>query len=78
METDCHPLAPAAEPEVTLPEYYGALTDIAVGHPAGLLAIHHGLWGSETKTDREALLRANVTLVRGCNPTLQWRVLDAG
>ena len=54
------------------------MTDVAVNHPAGLLAIHYGLWEPETKTDREALLRANNTLVRGCNPTPERRILDAG
>lgn len=67
-----------AEHDFTLPEYYGALTDAAVNHPAGLLAIHYGLWGPDTKTDREALVRANQTLTRGCELGPERRILDAG
>ncbi len=67
-----------AEHDFTLPEYYGALTDAAVNHPAGLLAIHYGLWGPDTKTDREALVRANQTLTRGCELSPERRILDAG
>ena len=66
------------EPGASLPEYYDALTDAAVNHPAGLLAIHYGLWGPDTKSDREALLRANQTLARGCDLGPGQRVLDAG
>ena len=62
----------------SLPEYYEAMTAAAVNHPAGLLAIHYGLWGPDTKSDRDALLRANATLVRGCDLGEGRRVLDAG
>ena len=43
-----------------------------------LLATHFGLWGPETTNDREALLRANHTLVEGCDLGPGRRVLDAG
>lgn len=72
------PAADRAEIGPSLPEYYEALTDAAVNHPAGLLAIHYGLWGPDTQSDREALLRANQTLVRGCNVDRGQRILDAG
>ena len=62
----------------SLPEYYTALTALAVHHPADLLAIHYGLWGPDTTTDTEALVRANETLVRGCQLGPDSRVLDAG
>ncbi len=65
-------------PTASLPEYYTALTNLAVNHPADLLAIHYGLWGPDTTSDKEALLRANLTLVRGCEPGPGQRVLDAG
>lgn len=65
-------------PGSSLPEYYDALTGAAVNHPAGLLAIHYGLWGLDTTSDREALLRANQTLARGCHLGPGQRVLDAG
>lgn len=65
-------------PGASLPEYYHALTDAAVNHPAGLLAIHYGLWGPDTTSDREALLRANQTLAQGCHLGEGQHVLDAG
>lgn len=65
-------------PRASLPEYYAALTGLAVDHPADLLAIHYGLWGPDTTSDKEALLRANLTLVRGCELGPGQRVLDAG
>ena len=69
---------PHVEQDSSLSEYYEALTEAAVNHPAGLLAIHYGLWGPDTKSDREALLHANRTLVRGCDLGPGRRVLDAG
>ena len=64
--------------EVSVPQYYTALTDLAVNHPADLLAIHYGLWGPDTTSDEDALVRANQTLVRGCDLGPGMRVLDAG
>lgn len=62
----------------SLAEFYEALTEAAVLHPAGLLAIHYGLWGPDTASEREALLRANQTLAEGCDLAPGRRVLDAG
>lgn len=60
------------------PEYFTALTALAVHHPQNLLAMHYGLWGPCTTTDTEALVRANETLARGCELGPDSRVLDAG
>ncbi len=78
MDQRQHKGSSSAEPTTTLADYYGALTDGAVNHPAGLLAIHYGLWGPETKSGREALLRANQTLLEGCGLGPGETVLDAG
>ncbi|MCY3750970.1 MAG: methyltransferase domain-containing protein [Gammaproteobacteria bacterium] len=43
-----------------------------------LLACHFGLWGPDTTSDREALIRSNHTLVQGCGLDPGRRVLDAG
>ena len=62
----------------SVPEYYKALTASIINQPKGVLGIHHGLWGQETKTDMQANLRANNHLVKGCKITSEWRILDAG
>lgn len=66
------------EQDGSLAEYYHALTLMAVHHPADLLVFHHGLWGPDTSSDKEALLRASETLVWGCDIDRDWRILDAG
>lgn len=65
-------------PAHTLADYYDAITAMAVNHPAGALALHYGLYGSDTRTDREALLRANRILVEGCDLRAGQTVLDVG
>lgn len=67
-----------APPDASLADYYSAFTSTVLNHPADLLSIHYGLWGPDTKTDRDALLRANSTLVKGCNLSSDHTVLDAG
>ncbi len=69
---------PGVEENFSLADYYNALTGLFVHHHADLLAIHYGLWGTDTTSDKQALLRANQTLVRGCDVGREWRVLDAG
>ena len=71
---------PAGEPawETSVAEHYAALTDRMVNFGGDLLACHFGLWGPDTTNDREALLRANHTLVQGCDLGPGRRVLDAG
>ena len=61
-----------------LSDYYASLTDYIVGLNGNLLAFHYGLWGADTTTDQEALLRSTETLVQGCNLGPEQRVLDAG
>ena len=64
--------------ETSVPEHYAGLTDRMVKFGGDLLACHFGLWGPDTTTDREALERANHTLVQGCDLGPGRRVLDAG
>ncbi len=66
------------EQDWSLSDHYAALTDLVVNHPAGLLAFHYGLWGPATTSTREALLRANKTLTKGCEFGPGQQVLDAG
>lgn len=67
-----------SEAKALLSDYYDSLTDYMVSLNGNLLAAHFGLWGPETKTDQEALLRSNEILVQGCNLDPEQRVLDAG
>ena len=64
--------------ETTVSEHYADLTERMEMFGGDLLACHFGLWGADTTTDREGLLRANRTLVQGCNLGPGGRVLDAG
>ena len=66
------------EPETTVSEHYADLTERMETFGGDLLACHFGLWGPDTKTDRDALLRANRTLVQGCGLGPGRHVLDAG
>ena len=66
------------EPNNTLADYYNSFTNVVLRDPADLLSIHYGLWGPETTTHREALVRANQTLVQGCELQPGHKVLDAG
>ncbi len=66
------------EPETTVSEHYADLTERMEKFGGDLLACHFGLWGPDTTTDREALLRANLKLVQGCDLGPGRHVLDAG
>ena len=67
------------ETDQSVADHYAALTDSIVKYNgADLLAVHYGLWGPDTSTERESMLRANSTLVRGCDLRQGQRVLDAG
>ena len=72
--------SPEREPkkETSVPAYYAEQTDFMVNRAGDLLAYHYGLWGPDTTTDEEALLRAELTLVQGCDLHPGRRVLDAG
>ena len=67
-----------APAELSVPDLYTAITAAMVVSNEDLLSCHFGLWGPDTETDREALLRANRVLAGGCNlePGAHW--LDAG
>lgn len=71
---------PGREPpwETSVSEHYAALTDQILEFGGDLLASHFGLWGPDTMNDREALRRANHTLIEGCDLGPGRRVLDAG
>ena len=64
--------------ETTVAEHYADLTERMEKFGRDLLACHFGLWGPDTTTEREALLRANRTLVRACDVGPNRHVLDAG
>ncbi len=64
--------------ETSVSDHYAALTERMEKFGGDLLACHFGLWGPETTTDREGLLRANLTLVEGCELGPDRHVLDAG
>ncbi len=66
------------EMETSVAEHYAALTQRMENFGGDLLACHFGLWGPDTKTDREGLQRANETLVHGCELGPDRHVLDAG
>lgn len=64
--------------ETSVSDHYAALTERMEKFGGDLLACHFGLWGPETKNDREGLLRANLMLVQGCELGPDRHVLDAG
>ena len=66
------------EKESSVSAYYTEHTDFMVKRAGDLLAYHYGLWGPDTTTDEEALLRAELTLVQGCDLRPGRHVLDAG
>ena len=67
-----------AGPEDSVPAHYAALTGPMLVMNGDLLACHFGLWGSDTASDQEALLRANLTLSGSCGLGPGRHVLDAG
>lgn len=64
--------------ETSISTHYAELTNYMVNFGGDLLACHFGLWGPDTTTDQEALLRANQTLVQGCDLGPRQHILDAG
>ena len=66
------------ELETTVSEHYAALTERIEHYSGDVLACHFGLWGPDTTTHREALLRANRKLVQGCDLGPGRHLLDAG
>ena len=79
MNSGKQPTARERRLEASVPELYAAMQKRQLRDLGGdLLAIHFGLWGPDTADDREALVRANRTLVQGCDLGPGRRVLDAG
>ena len=70
-----HDRGPARDISVTA--YYDDMTDRFL-KVANLRMVHHGLWGPDTGTERESLMRSIHTLVGGCDLGPGKRVLDAG
>ena len=66
------------EIQAAVPDLYASLiTSKAVIYGEHLVN-HCGLWGKETKTEYEAMERANRMLVSGCELGVDQHVLDAG
>lgn len=78
MSSAQQPPESGAETETSVAEHYAALTERMEKFGGDLLACHFGLWGPDTTTDQEALVRANRTLVQGCALEPGRRFLDAG
>ena len=68
----------AARPTNPVAAYYEALTEPLRYGCGDLLAIHFGLWGPDTTSDRESVVRSNRTLVQGCDLRPGSHLLDAG
>ncbi len=65
-------------PQTSVSDHYAALTERMEKFGGDLLACHFGLWGPDTRNDREGLIRANQALVQGCELGPGKHVLDAG
>ena len=66
--------------ETSVPSHYQALTVPMVKYSGGgdLHSFHFGLWGPDTASHHESLLRANQTLTEGCSLEPGKRILDSG
>ena len=78
MDRDPDAGEPETREETSVSTHYAELTEQMEMFGGDLLACHFGLWGPDTSSDREALLRANHTLATGCDRGPESRVLDAG
>ncbi|MCY3940789.1 MAG: methyltransferase domain-containing protein [Gammaproteobacteria bacterium] len=78
MDGARQPPGKPASPELSVPPHYAALTGPMLVMNGDLLACHFGLWGPDTASDEEALLRANQALSGGCGLKPGRHVLDAG
>ena len=79
MNSVKRPAARGQQWTASVPDLYSAIPKRQMLDFGGdLLALHFGLWGPDTTDDQEALVRANRTLVQGCNLGVGQRVLDAG
>ena len=68
----------AVQEKTSVPALYEAMTGPIIMANGDMLAAHYGLWGPDTGSDREALLRANRTLAQGGGLEPGHHVLDAG
>ncbi len=64
--------------ETTVAEHYTAMTERMEIFGGDLLCCHCGLWGPETTSHREGLIRANETLAQGLRPGSGKHFLDSG
>ena len=78
MDETVQPPGVGREAETSVPAHYAALTNRILKYSGDLLVCHYGLWGPDTTSHREALLRSNDALVQGCDLIPGRRVLDAG
>lgn len=75
MSTETHD---APHPPNPVAAYYEALTEPLLYACGDLRALHFGLWGPDTVSDRESVIRSNRTLARGCDLRPGSHLLDAG
>lgn len=66
------------ERDTSVPAYYDDMTDRHLKFTGDLRMVHYGLWGPDTRTERESLMRSIHTLAGGCGLGPGKRVLDAG
>lgn len=64
--------------QTSVSDLYAALTEHVEMSGGNAPVLHRGLWGPDTTTHRESLLRAKHTLVQGCDLGPGRHVLDAG
>ncbi len=57
---------------------YEIMTDRLLKVSGDLRMVHYGLWGPDTETERDSLMRSMHTLAGGCGLGPDKRVLDAG
>ena len=78
MERTSKPPAQATEKSSVVADHYAGLTEALAKYTGDMLACHCGLWGPDTTSERDALVRSNHRLVHGCDLGPGSRVLDAG
>lgn len=78
MQAAPHTRELAIETPGQVADHYAALTDALGKYTGDMLACHYGLWGPDTTSERDALVRSNQRLVEGCGLGPGGRILDAG
>lgn len=64
--------------DTSVPAYYDDMTDRLLKVAGDLRMVHYGLWGPDTRTEEDSLMRSIHTLAGGCGLGPGKRVLDAG